>query len=661
MPVPSRSVLLVVLLLFIGAAGGLAERAEAILYDLDFGTPPHTVGLPPVTGGGPPPRVTVSSIPFGTPTVEASYSALVDQPLLFDSADGQGDQIELRLSDLPPSNFYRLTTQLAVGAAAPNGTFTFLFDTPSVRNISFNSNGDVSIFVPPSTQTIGTYTFDRIIELRVDIDLVADNWEIYLDNMLAHSGPFGGAALVNSVRVSTNVTPNPPAVRAAIDNLVITETAAPPAGPCNRLEFEDLALGATYPSGSSFVTEGVMVNVRDFFFTPGPCVPPTTSNVARVRADGLACGQGKEIEVNNVSLAFDFGGPVTEVMIPYGEYGGTVDLGINGDCRVVQNFADLSGASLGGVNINVVDFGAPGNSCGVIILTGDVNDLLLGGQELFIDNLSYCSECELPRRSGFEDLPLGAAYGFGDVFMSGQASYSVERFFPPGPACVNPTINGMAEVQNGGNACGAGQELAVNNVNVKIEFGGPLEWIVLAYGEYGGNVNLTINGDCRNVANFADLSGSVIGGVEVWAVDYGMPGQSCGTLYAVGPIDGFMIGGQELFIDRVRACLRGAAAIGDGLGAPGFGAQLEQNIPNPFNPVTTIGFTLDQTGQASLTVYDVAGRAVRKLVDGELAAGRHEARWDGLDEAGLRVPSGVYLYRLEANGAGSTRRMVILK
>jgi hypothetical protein len=77
-------------------------------------------------------------------------------------------------------------------------------------------------------------------------------------------------------------------------------------------------------------------------------------------------------------------------------------------------------------------------------------------------------------------------------------------------------------------------------------------------------------------------------------------------------------------------------------------AVLSQNAPNPFNPRTTIRFTLPADGGARLAIYDLAGRLVRTLVAGSLAAGEHEAVWDGCDDAGRAQASGSYLARLEA-------------
>ncbi len=85
------------------------------------------------------------------------------------------------------------------------------------------------------------------------------------------------------------------------------------------------------------------------------------------------------------------------------------------------------------------------------------------------------------------------------------------------------------------------------------------------------------------------------------------------------------------------------------------------NHPNPFNPSTTISFTLPQPGKATLTVYDVTGRKVRTLISGNLPAGAHSAVWDGKDERGKTVSSGMYLSRLESGKVSHTVKMLLMK
>ncbi len=89
--------------------------------------------------------------------------------------------------------------------------------------------------------------------------------------------------------------------------------------------------------------------------------------------------------------------------------------------------------------------------------------------------------------------------------------------------------------------------------------------------------------------------------------------------------------------------------------------RLLQNHPNPFNPRTTIRFELPAVGHVRLAIYDVAGRLVRVLVEGEIAAGSHEAAWDGRDAAGRAVPSGSYLARLVAGGKVEGVRLSLVR
>ena len=89
--------------------------------------------------------------------------------------------------------------------------------------------------------------------------------------------------------------------------------------------------------------------------------------------------------------------------------------------------------------------------------------------------------------------------------------------------------------------------------------------------------------------------------------------------------------------------------------------SLEQNYPNPFNPMTTITYRLHQRSHVELTIFNVLGRAVRTLVQKELAAGEYSAVWDGRNEAGHPVPGGLYFYRLEADSFQKVAKMLFVK
>jgi Right handed beta helix region/FlgD Ig-like domain len=102
-------------------------------------------------------------------------------------------------------------------------------------------------------------------------------------------------------------------------------------------------------------------------------------------------------------------------------------------------------------------------------------------------------------------------------------------------------------------------------------------------------------------------------------------------------------------------------AIATGVnGAPALVVALEQNVPNPFNPTTRIEYEA-QSGAVNLDVFDVAGRHIRQLVHDEPASGRAVVEWDGRDDHGQAVSSGVYFYRLVAGASALTKRMTLLK
>jgi hypothetical protein len=88
---------------------------------------------------------------------------------------------------------------------------------------------------------------------------------------------------------------------------------------------------------------------------------------------------------------------------------------------------------------------------------------------------------------------------------------------------------------------------------------------------------------------------------------------------------------------------------------------LYQNYPNPFNPKTRIAFDLPRAGSVCLRVYNIKGRVVRTLIDGTMAAGRHEMAWDGTAGDGSEVSSGVYLYRIQTEFETYSRKMTLIR
>jgi hypothetical protein len=90
-------------------------------------------------------------------------------------------------------------------------------------------------------------------------------------------------------------------------------------------------------------------------------------------------------------------------------------------------------------------------------------------------------------------------------------------------------------------------------------------------------------------------------------------------------------------------------------------SYLMEARPNPFNPTTTIGYTMVADGFAEIVIYDIRGRLIRTLVSGYATEGFNQVTWDGRNDAGSRVASGVYLYQLRTGSMVETKKMVMVK
>ena len=89
--------------------------------------------------------------------------------------------------------------------------------------------------------------------------------------------------------------------------------------------------------------------------------------------------------------------------------------------------------------------------------------------------------------------------------------------------------------------------------------------------------------------------------------------------------------------------------------------SLFQNYPNPFNPATTIEYRLEKSADVALSIFNVGGQCLRSFAFGRVREGIHQATWDGKDEGGRQVASGVYFYMLRANQQVLSNKMILIK
>ncbi len=114
-------------------------------------------------------------------------------------------------------------------------------------------------------------------------------------------------------------------------------------------------------------------------------------------------------------------------------------------------------------------------------------------------------------------------------------------------------------------------------------------------------------------------------------------------------------------IDNIRIIGGSSVPATDPALPPAFVNSLGANYPNPFNPETTLRFSLAAAGPARLCVYNLKGQLVRVLADSQMPAGSHSLVWDGKDDQGREQGSGVYFYRLESGDFRQTRKMILVK
>ncbi len=317
--------------------------------------------------------------------------------------------------------------------------------------------------------------------------------------------------------------------------------------PGGCVDFESLVAGTITNVPGTFADSGVTMTTGQYQWPGGTW---TSAGSSVVTASNLSGGMGNDVNLNNINLEFDFGRPVEDLRFFFGEYGGNINLEINGDFRNESNFSDLHGLWVGGTLVEVVGSSA---GLGVVRISGVVTQFAVGGQELWIDNV--CDATTSADCVEFEDQPFPHSFYHGEFFVDSGVLIELGEFFwfPSGS-----TTAGSCNVSTSLIAGGSGQDVNSNNINLGFDFGTDFGRLDLLYANLGGNINLRVNGVMANVANLSDLHMTPLGGAWITVQP---PASSDGQLIVVGSISDFAIGGQELWIDRV--CISDRALFSD--------------------------------------------------------------------------------------------------
>ncbi|NMC44419.1 MAG: T9SS type A sorting domain-containing protein [candidate division Zixibacteria bacterium] len=268
-------------------------------------------------------------------------------------------------------------------------------------------------------------------------------------------------------------------------------------------------------------------------------------------------------------------------------------------------------------------------------------------------------------RAGLAPVPLNAGDPNGDCNINiGDAVYLVNWIFRGGPPPICGCVTGPATCCQGNDA----RDVVYKSASVSVSTiydGNTTELIIQSPVDIYG-LQIEVRGD--NGAAVANNIGQTQlyhqwnnGTATIGIMDINGVGR-----IPAGETSVLTIAGEATVTSALGADINGRTfeiAIGEAAKAEALPSRfaLHQNRPNPFNPATEISFTLPKAAKVTLEVYNITGQRISTLVNGHLEAGYHSAIWDGKDEAGQTVSSGIYFYRITAGEFSETRKMVLLK
>ncbi len=182
----------------------------------------------------------------------------------------------------------------------------------------------------------------------------------------------------------------------------------------------------------------------------------------------------------------------------------------------------------------------------------------------------------------------------------------------------------------------------------------------------GNNWNTLTAGDLNHdILMFSESYGYLVGtpgairmttdGGATWSVDYANYPAALFTIYSPTPTVAFVCGSQGLLLKKNIA-----TGIQEGQSLPDK-YNVSQNYPNPFNPVTIITYQIPKSGKVELFIYNITGQKIRTLVNSQIKEGKHNVKWDGKNDNGNQVTTGVYIYFFKAGNYQKTAKMIFVK
>jgi hypothetical protein len=441
------------------------------------------------------------------------------------------------------------------------------------------------------------------------------------------------------------------------------------------VDHESLGLGDTWsaaagatPGDLMFTEDGIPVTIGEMDWGTGSM----GFNLCKVEGASGSFGTGNIMNINNVSNEYgisSLGITVRSVSFEYLDLGGMENLQVNGGTLHIGDLSTFPAAVAPGVTMSVTSWPVAGGVQGEVVLTGDVQTLLLAGQEFWVDDICVMDAANAPAPGGCDLLSdnesqvpgrhWGGPYGNlpGDaIFAEDGIQVGIDEWTDGSTVMF---LDALADAPWG--PLGSGVALHLNNICATYDFGavGTLAEVKFDYVDGAGTENLAIDGTLY-IGDIDAIPAGYFPGFTVSVTVNSGPGYIYGTVTVTGNVHELKIGGQQFYIDNVCAT-NGSGAMADVPLAGPRKIALGANYPNPFNPSTTLCYSLARAGRVNLSIIDVAGRRVATLVDGAREAGDHQVMWHGRTDDGRAVPSGMYFVRIQGGGETAVRKIALLK
>ena len=298
---------------------------------------------------------------------------------------------------------------------------------------------------------------------------------------------------------------------------------------------------------------------------------------------------------------------------------------------------------------------------GIIVVTGQtttVNFQLPPTADLFSDGFETYPDFTLTFAPWtLVDVDQIATYGVQGYTW--ENIYTAQAFIIFNPTATTPAMTSL--VAHGGNklaACFNATTPPNNDWMITPQFDEPNSikfWARSYTSQYGLERFKVGVSSTTNPANFTIISGpTYVQAPEEWT-EYTYQISQPGPLY---------IGINCVSNDAFFLCIDDVTVTGGDINdpeVPVVATALHNNYPNPFNPETTISYSVKETGPVTIDVYNVKGQLVKSLVKGIQEPGNHTIVWNGTDNNGRSVSSGVYYYKMNAGKYSSTRKMIMMK